>query len=118
MEERNSLSLGAHAGNIVQQLDPRFAAPGQSSVEIVHREAYVMNARPPLCHESAYRRGLVGRLEELHQRAGGIEAANPGSVRVCERDLGEAKDLSEKRGRIAERADGNSDVGDLRAAWG
>lgn len=118
MNEGDALSFGTDAGSVVHQLDPRFAASGEGAVQVVNGKADMMEPRPPLSEKFPYRGGLIGRFEEFHQGAGGVKAANPRAIRVGEGNLDKTQYPLEKRGRITNGAHGNSDVRDLRAAWG
>lgn len=93
MNEGDSLSFGAGAGFFVHQLDAGVAALRQRTVQIVHRKADVMDSRPPLCEKLSDRGGLIRRFKQLDQRAGGIEAANAGPIRIGQGNFGEAENF-------------------------
>jgi hypothetical protein len=116
MKEGDALALGAPRGvssmSSIPSSRQRARVPSRSSTG----KADVMDSRPPLCDELAYRGSVVGGFEQLDQRAGGVESANSRPVRVGELDFGKSEDLFEQRSRVAQRAHGNSDMGDLRAA--
>jgi len=118
VNEGDSLSLGADARGLIHQLDSCVAALGEGRVEIIHREADVMNPRPPLRQEARDGRFLVSGLEQLYERLTRVEADDPRSVGIFEVDLGQSKDVPKERQAICEGLHGDANVGDLRAAWG
>jgi hypothetical protein len=78
----------------VHQADTRVAATLQSGVEVIDREADVMDARSSLFKElSDWRVGFI-RFEQFNQGLAGGEPADPGSVAVGKLGLGHSEDIA------------------------
>jgi hypothetical protein len=114
MYERDSLALCAKPGAFVYQAETVGAAASERAVEIVHREAHVVNAGAAL--RDKFPDGRIRRLrfEELHEGSAGIEGDDPSAIRVLHCYLGHPEDVAIERDTRAEGADRNSDVRDGR----
>src|SRR6478672_8637794 len=119
MQEGDALAFRADPRPLVDEAQPRGAAPFEGAVQVVHREADVVDAGTALREELRDGRLLVGRFEELDERLAGRQPGDAGSVRVVERDGGQAEDVAVERQDLVEGTDGEPDVGDPRASrWG
>ena len=110
MEERDALALGADAWHFVDKLNSGLAAPRESSVEIIDREADVVYSRSPPLHESRDRRARVSGLQQLHQGLAGSEPRDAGAVCVVQRHLGETEHIAKKRHALPERPHCDADM--------
>ena len=116
MKEGDALAFRANPGRRVNELDAGFAASGENRFQIIHREADVVDSRPPFREKFTDGRVRVRSGEQLHQRPVGVEAANPGAVGIRERDLRETEYFPQERRALRQLANRDADVGDLRAA--
>lgn len=110
MQEGDSLSLGSKAGLFVYQLQAGNAAALESGVEVVHREADMVNSRPAFGDEPGDRRLRIVRLQQLDQGLSGREARDASSVRVFEVHLGQPEHITEEGHGLRESIHRDSDV--------
>lgn len=87
MKKRDPLSLRTDARNVVNEPGPGGAAPLERRVEIIHREADVMDRRPSFRNESPDRRVGLARLQELDNRPSRVESRDPRAVGVGQVEL-------------------------------
>lgn len=118
MQKRDPLSLRSNARLFVDQLHPRRAAARQHRVEIVDREADVMDSRSALRHEVSDGGSGVVSLQQLHQRLARAESHYGRAVGVIQRDLGQPQHIPEKWEALGEGLDRYSNVGYARATRG
>lgn len=96
MEERNAFSFGADAWSFVDQLNAGLSAAFQSCIEVIDREADVMNPRTAL-RDKARDRGFVAfGFHELDQRLPRAQADDSRAIGVIERYLPEAENLAKE----------------------
>ena len=111
----DALPLGADARRLVDEGDAGRAAPLERGVEIIHREADVVDARAPAREESRDRRlGVVGR-EKLDERLTGFVAGDARTVGISEDGVGHPEDVMKQRPKAVEGLHRNADMGDARA---
>ena len=116
MQKGDALAFGSNAGDLVDEAKARRAAPIEGGIEVIDREADVMNARASALDELADRRvGPLG-LEKLDEGLPGLEAGDPGSVGIREVRVRQAKDVSAEGKEIADGPHRDSHVGDSRSA--
>jgi hypothetical protein len=118
VQKRDPLSLRSHAGLVVDELHPRRPAPRQHRVEVVDREADVMNPGTPFGDEARdWGIGVIG-FQELHQ---GLPRAEPDYARavgVVQGDLRQPQHIPEERQALGEGLNRDSDVGYARSTRG
>ena len=115
MQKRDSFSLRSHTRRFIDQLDPLRTAAGEGAVQILNGEADVMEAWSATVDESRDRGvGGVG-LEQLDERITGREAGDVSTVRILERMIVEAEQISIERKQLVDRAYGDSNVRDARS---
>lgn len=118
MQERDTFPFGTEAGDLVDQSNTGRAAALEGTVEVVDREADMMDAGTALGDELADGRlGVVG-LEELDERLAGREPRDPGAIGIVELHFGKSKDVAVEREHVVERADGDPHVGDASCTAG
>ena len=118
MEKRDTFPFGAVTWRLVDEAKPGGAATLERAVEIVDREADVMDAWTTFGDELADGRvGMLG-FEQLDERVAGLEAGDAGSVRIGERDLGHAEEIAIEGQDLVERTHGDPHVGDAGRAAG
>jgi len=115
VEKSDSFSLRSHTWCFIDQLDPPRTAAGEGAVQILDGEADVMEAWSATVDESRDR-GVGGvRLEQLDERVAGREAGDVSTVRILERMIVEAEEISIERKQLVDRANGDSNVRDARS---
>jgi hypothetical protein len=118
MEERDTFPFGAEAGCFVDEADACGFATRERAVEIVNREANVVNAGTSFGDELAdWRLGGVG-LEELNERLAGLHSGNAGAVGIVKRDLRHAEDVAVEGKDLIKCLHGDAHVGDAGGAIG
>lgn len=118
MQKRDSLSLRANARLLVNEPDSGLAAALERGVEIVDGKADVMDAGPPLRHESRDRRGGIVRLEKLYQRLSGAQAHDARPIGIIESNFCQSQHVSEKGEALGEDLNRNANMGYARATRG
>ena len=118
MQKRDPLSLRPNARLFVDQLHPRRAAARQHRVEIVDREADVMDSRSALRHEASYRGSGVVSLQQLYHWFARAESDYGRAVGVIQRDLWQPQHVPEKWKALGEGLDSDSNVGYASATRG
>ena len=118
MQKRNALSLCANARLLVYEADSGPAAALQRRVEIVDGKADVMDAGPPLRHESRDRRGGVVRLKKLYQRLSGAEAHDGRPIGIVENNFCQSQHVPEKGEALGEGLNRDANMGYARATRG
>lgn len=118
MKERDPLALHADSRNLVYQPDTGFPAPLQRCVEIVHREADMMDPGSTAGDEFPDRRVLSVRLEQLEQRLARLERADPRAVGIRYFGLVHSEDLPVERHRLGDRGESDANVGNPGPLWG
>lgn len=118
MQESNSLALRADARDAVNQLGPRGAAALEGCVQIIHGEANVMDGGASPGDEPPNRRIRLLRLEQLDNRASGVQSGYPRAVGVGQIDLGHPQYFPVERENFGDGVYRNPDMGDSRAMWG
>ncbi len=118
MQKCDPLSLRSYARLLVDELNPRGPAPLQHGVQIVDREADVMNPRAPFGDEARdWGIGIIG-FQKLYQ---GLARAEPDDVRavgIVQSDFGQPQHVPEERQAPGEGLDRDSDVGYARSTRG
>ena len=84
MQERDSLSFGAHARFLIDQSDTCTATAIQCSVQVIDGEANVVDAGPAFGDELANWRIGALCLEQLHERVARAEASDTSPVGVVQ----------------------------------
>lgn len=118
MQKCDPLSLRAYARLIVNELHTRRPAPRQHCVQIVDREADVMDPGTPFGDEARDWGIRVIGFQKLYQ---GLARAEPDDVRavgIVQRDLGQPQHIPEERQAPGEGLDRDSDVGYARSTRG
>ena len=121
MEEGDSFSFSAHPRDVVDELNSRAAAALERSIQIVDREADVMQASASLRHEAADGRAGVCCFQQLHERPSGVEPRYARAVRIIQLDLLQAQDVTKKRQAGSQSLYGNANMGNpdsARGCWG
>ena len=118
MEERDTFPFGAEPGGLVDEPEPGSAAAGERTVEVVDREADVMDPGATPGDELADGGlGVLG-LEQLDEGVTGGEAGDASTIGVVELDLGEIEQVAVEGKDLVERAHGDPNVGDARGTAG
>jgi hypothetical protein len=94
MKKGDALSLGSNARPVVHQSYSSVTALLERPIEVVNREADVVDSRTPFFEEPADGGGGRVRLEKLDQRVPGLEAADPGAVAIGQVGLGHSEDIA------------------------
>jgi hypothetical protein len=116
MEKGDALSLRAGPGKLIDESNSSSTTSVEGSLEVVYREADVVDPGSALCDESPDR-GIVGlRLQELDERFAGHDAGDSRAISVTERDFRHSEDVAVERQDLVEGAHGDPDMGDARAA--
>jgi len=115
IQERDSFSLGANARLLVYELNAGAAAALQCCVEIVDREANVVNARPPFRQEFPNWRRGVASLQKLYQRLARSEPHNAGAIGIVQRNLRQIQYVPEKWNAFGKSCHCDADVGNTGA---
>lgn len=121
MEKSDPFSFRSDPWDVVDELNSRSTAALERSIQIVDREADVMQPRPSLRDEAPDGGIGVPRLEQLHQRTSGVEARYAGAVGIIQIHLLEPEDITKKRHAGAQRLYSDADVGyadSARGCWG
>ena len=87
MQKRDPLALGTDPGLVVDQLNSRCAAARERGIEVVHREANVVDSGAFSGDKSRYRRRFVPSLQQLDQRFPCRESRYARAITVFERHL-------------------------------
>lgn len=116
MEEGNLLPLRADAGRFVDEPDACLSTAIESGIQIGDGKADVMDAGSATRHERGDRRVVSLGFEELDERVTSGETRDVGAVGIVERNLFESEDVAIERKDLIERAHGDADVGNARAA--
>lgn len=103
MKKSNSFSLCADARLLVDQPDTFFSTTLECCVEIVYREANMMDARTSALDESCNRRIIVVRLEKLDESTVSIDPRDSRSVGVGEVFLLQSENFLVERKRLGNR---------------
>ena len=118
MQERDTFPLGTEPGRFVDQSDTGLSATRERTVEIVDREADVMDARATFGDELADGCVRMLGLEQLDEGVTGREAGDARTIGVVERDVWETEQIAVEWENLVERAHGDSDVGNARCTAG
>ena len=115
MQKRDAFPFRAHARNVVDEVDARVATSLQRSVEVIYREADVVDTGSALGQETAD--GRIGslRLEQFDDRITGCEPADSGFIDLGELRVGHSEDVAIERHGLSEGLYGDADVGDSRS---
>ena len=106
MQEGDALAFRAEAGRLVDEADAGTAAALEGGIDVVHREADVVDAGAALLDELRDRRvGSLG-FEQLDERIAGGESRDAGTVGIVERHLGHAEYVAVEGQDLVERAHG------------
>ena len=97
MQEGDSLSFGADTRLLVDELDPGAPATIEGTVEIVDREANVMNPGAPLGDKASDRGFVIFGLEELDQGLPGAQSNYTRTIGVIERDFPQTQHVTKER---------------------
>lgn len=118
MQKGDPFSLCSDARLLVDKLDPGGPAPRQHRVQIVDREADVMNTRTPFGHEA--RDGGIGVIgfQKLYQRLARAEPDYVRAVGIVQRDLGQPQHIPKEGKALGESLDRDSNVGYARSTRG
>ena len=112
MDERDPLPLGADARGLIDQLDPEKTASLEHRIEIIHREADVMNPSSAARQEFPDRSIGGGRLQELDEAVAGINRHYVRSIRIGDLRLLHPEHVAIERQLRRNRLEGNPDVSD------
>ena len=118
MQKCDPLSLRSDPRILVYELHPRRPAPRQHRVEVVDREADVMNPGAPFGDEARnWGIGVIG-FQKLHQRLPRAESDYVRAVGVVQGDLRQPQHIPEERQAFGEGLNRDSDVGYARSTRG
>jgi len=110
VEKRNSFSLSTDARHVVDQLKTGLTAALENGIQVVHRKADVVNPGTALLHEPPDRRVRLDGFQQLDQRFSRCKSRDLCPIRIIQLDLGQAKNIPEKRHALAERPDRDANV--------
>ena len=110
MQEGDPLSLGSNAWLFVYELETGSAAALESGVEIVHREADMVDPRTAFGDEPGDRRLRIVRLQQLDQRIASREPCYARAIGVVEGGFGQPEHITEKGHGPRESIHSDSDV--------
>ena len=118
MQKCDPLSFCSDSRFLVDELYPSRPAPRQHRVQIIDREADVMNSGTPSGDEARnWGIGVIG-FQELHQGFPRTEPDYARAIGIVQSDLGQPQHIPEKRQALGEGLDGDSDVGYARSTRG
>ncbi len=117
MQERDPLPLGPDTWRLINEPDPRRAAPLHHLIQVVHGKADVVNSGSALVQEPADRIVAGFGLQELDKGFTGLESGYSGSIGIVERHLRHAEDVAIKIDAFVNRAYRDSDVRNPGSAW-
>src|SRR5512140_287112 len=103
MKESDSFSLCPNARNVVDQPQPGHPAFLESTLEVVNREADVVNTRTSLRDEFPDRGVVAGRLEQLDERLTGGHCGDVSAVGISYLRHLHPQDLGEERHARSDR---------------
>lgn len=115
VQERDPLSLGAEAGDGIDEAYPRGAAPCECGIEVMHGKTDVMDTGTAFGDELANWRVGGLRLEQFDQRFSGLQAADACTIRIVESYIRQAEDVTIEGQDLAECVNGDADMGN--AGW-
>jgi len=118
VQKGDPLSLSPDPRLLIDELNARRSAARQHRIQIVDREADVMDARSALFHEARDWRCRVVGLQELHQRLSRAEPHYARPVSIVESDLGQPQYVPEERKARGEGLYRDSNVGYSSATRG
>src|SRR5512140_2984473 len=107
MEKRDTFPLGTDARGLVDEAEAGGPTARERTVEVVHGEADVMDARAASGDEFADGRVRGIGFEELDEGLAGFEPGDLRTVRVVEVDLVQAEQVAVERKDVVERAHGD-----------
>lgn len=94
VQKGNALSLSPDARLLIHQSQPGVAALLEHPIQVVYREADMVDSGAALFEEPADRGVRRVRLEKLNQRVPGYEPADPGAIAVGQVSLGHSEDIA------------------------
>ena len=118
MQKYDPLSLGPDTRLLVDELNARSSTSLDRCVEVIDREADVMDTGAALLQKARDRRGGIVSLQQLHERFSGAQANYARAVSVIERDFTQPQYIPEKWKTLGEGLDRDSNVGYARATRG
>ncbi len=118
MKKGDSLSLRANARLVIDDLDAGAPAALEHCVQVVDREADVMDARSAFGYKARDWRCRVSRLEKLNEWLAGAQANDARAVRIIEGNLAQTQYIPKKREALGESLDRDSNVGYASATRG
>lgn len=118
MEKGNALALGTTSRSLVDESNADRAAASEGCLQIVDREAHVVNTRTAFGDELS--NGRVGRIgfEELDERFARSKPDYVGAIRILQRHGWHAEHIAVKGDQCLEILNCNADVREPRAATG
>ena len=118
MKERDSLLLRTDPRGLIDETNAGCATPIESSVEVVHGEANMVNTGATFGDIAANRRVRGFSFEQFNERFASREADNRCTVGVVERDFWQIEDVAIERQDLFEGPHCNSDVRDAGSPTG
>ncbi len=97
MEKSDPLAFGANSWRRIDESNARNATALERRVEIVDREADVMQPRPAFFDKLRDRRIGRFRFEQFNERVAGQKSGDVSAVGIFQRRLLEAKDIAVER---------------------
>jgi hypothetical protein len=116
VEKRDALPFGAGSWFLVDEANAGLATARERIVEVIDREADMMDSRTALRDELRDRRLGALRFEEFDERIASREPGDSGSVRIVERDFWHFEHVAVEREQGVQRLDGDPDVRDPGSA--
>jgi hypothetical protein len=94
MKERDSFSFRPQTGMLVYESDVSVPASLHGGVQIIDREADMVDARPALFQELSDRRVRLVCLEEFNQGVTGDKPADPGTIAIAKLSFRHSKNIA------------------------
>ena len=110
MQKRDPFLLGADAGGFVDEPNAGGTTTLEGGVEVVDKEAEVVNSRPAFGHKPADWRVRGLRFEQLDEGIAGSEADDRRAVGVVEWHVGHAEDVTIERQNLIEGTHRDADM--------
>jgi hypothetical protein len=110
MQKGYPFSLRANSRNLIDQLDSELAAPPEHRVEIVYREADVMNSGAAPREKFPDRSIGPGGLEQLDKTFSSIDCRDAGTIGIGNLRFLHAEHVAKKRQLIRNRLQRDANV--------
>ena len=116
VQECNASSIGPGSRDIVNECHTGRTTLREGRVEVVDREAHMVDSRTALLDEARdWGIGMLG-FQQFDEGITGCQATDPRAVTVAEGDLWETEHVAKERQGIAQGSNGEAEVGDAGGA--